>query len=365
MAGDADAPVRIGVIGTSDWTERMYLSTLAGHPHAAIAAICGRNEQRAATLTQKYAIPASYGDYRAMLAEAKPDAVVVASPDDLHFPMTMAALEAGAHVLCEKPLASNAGQAEQMYRAAETAGVTTMVPFTYRWFPPFRELSRLLAEGYIGRCFDCRFQFFSGYAREGVYLWRLDATRAGGVLGDLCSHLIDLARWYVGDIGRVSAHLATMLERPPAAASAVATPANDSATLLLEFLNGAHGTVQASAVASVGRRSRLDLRVALWGDEGSIELEYSHGGSRLRGARRGDDSMSDLEIPAALWSGGSPESPFGVLREQPLGPRAWVDAIITGQPIQPGFLEGWRAQQVVDAAQLAHAEGRWVSVPAG
>ncbi|HRW09960.1 MAG TPA: Gfo/Idh/MocA family oxidoreductase, partial [Caldilineaceae bacterium] len=98
--------VRVGVIGTSWYADMMHLPTLQSHSQAEIAAICGRNREPAEVLAKKYAIPAIYSDYREMIEQGNLDAVVVATPDDLHYPMVMAALDAGLHVICEKPLAS-------------------------------------------------------------------------------------------------------------------------------------------------------------------------------------------------------------------------------------------------------------------
>lgn len=113
--------VRVGVIGTSWYADLMHLPTLQSHPQAEIAAICGRNSEPAAALANKYAIPTIYSDYREMIEQGNLDAVVVATPDDLHYPMVMAALDAGLHVICEKPLASSVAQAEAMVAKAEAA----------------------------------------------------------------------------------------------------------------------------------------------------------------------------------------------------------------------------------------------------
>src|SRR5690242_8599504 len=106
--------VRIGIVGTSWWADLLHLPSLTSHPQATIAAICGRNRERTEEMAKKYAIPLVFTDYRDMLARANLHALVISTPDDLHFPMTMDALDAGLHVLCEKPLAMNAGQARAM-----------------------------------------------------------------------------------------------------------------------------------------------------------------------------------------------------------------------------------------------------------
>ncbi len=136
--------VRVGVIGTSWYADFMHLAALKSHPNAHIAAICGRNRERAEELARKHDIPRAFTDYRAMIDQAGLDAVVVCTPDDLHYPMTMAALDAGLHVLCEKPLALTLTQARAMLAKAESAGVRHMTYFTHRW-EPHNRLTMLLA----------------------------------------------------------------------------------------------------------------------------------------------------------------------------------------------------------------------------
>ena len=131
----------------------MHLPNLESHPLAELAAICGRHHIRTEEMAHKYDIPLVFTDYREMIEKGDLDAVVVATPDDLHYQMTMAALDARLHVLCEKPLALNSGRARQMYEKAEAVGVKHMVFFTYRWWPFYRYFKQLVEEGYIGHCY--------------------------------------------------------------------------------------------------------------------------------------------------------------------------------------------------------------------
>ena len=361
-AAATDDQVRIGIVGTSPWTEWMHLSSLLSHPGAAVVAICGRNRERAQALANKYEIPQVFTDYREMLGRAGLEALVVASPDDLHYPITMEALDARLHVLCEKPLASTAAQARAMYQKAESMGVRHLTLFTYRWLPGQRYLRQLIDEGYIGRCFDCQIHWFTDYGRSGQYGWRFDGARANGVLGDLGSHLIDLARWYVGDIAKVSAHLATMFDRRDAE-GAVVKPTNDSAVLAVEFVNGAQGAIQISGVVHVGGR-RHHQRIVLHGESGTLELDFSPAGTELRGARRHEDHFHPLTIPDDLWGGAAADNPLDVMVKQSVGPRLFIDAILENRPVAPSFYEGWKAQEVVDAALTAHQSGCWIALPA-
>jgi predicted dehydrogenase len=230
------------VVGTSWFADGFRLPNLASHPRAEITAICGRTCERAEALATKYTIPHVFTDYHAMIASGTLDALVVVTPDALHYPITMAALDAGLHVLCEKALAINASQAREMYEKAEAAGRTHMVMFTWHWVPHFRYLQQLIEQGFVGRPYHVHVRVEGDYGRDATYNWRFDRQHGNGILGDLGSHAIDDARRYVGDIARVSGHLATFVERSGPDAQAL-DAANDSALLAVEFANGAHGSI--------------------------------------------------------------------------------------------------------------------------
>jgi predicted dehydrogenase len=235
--------VRIGVVGTSWWAELMYLPVLKRHPRAELVAVCGRNRERVDQIAQKYSLSHAFTDYQEMIEQAGLHALVVSTPDDLHYPITMAALDAGLHVLCEKPLALDMAQARAMYEKAEAAGVTHMVLFTYRWLPPYRYVRQLVDEGYLGRPFNCSMRYVCGFGRDPQDRWRLDPQRARGVLGDIGSHMIDLARWYLGDVAGVGAHLTAFVGRIDSQGRRIDST-NDSAALTLLFQNGAQATIQ-------------------------------------------------------------------------------------------------------------------------
>lgn len=356
-------PVRVGVIGTSAFAEMVHLSNLKSHPQAEIAAICGRNPDRAREMAKKYEIPLVFTDYREMIEKGDLHAIEVIAPDDLHYPMTMDALDAGLHVLCEKPLALNAEQAKAMYDKAEVAGVVHMTFFTYRWLPFHRYLKQLVQDGHIGRCIHCYMRYVGGYGRGPQYRWRWDRQRANGAVGDLGSHMIDFARWYVGDIGAVSAQLDGFVARPGLDGKPV-DPSNDAAMLLLRFQNGAQGLIHLSAVAHVGDRV-LDQHITLYGESGTFELDFTFAGTRLACVREGEKQFGTLDIPIELWANGDPSDlrqAFEVFRHQSAGDRLFVDAILEDRPVTPSFYEGFKVQQVIDAAIASDQSGTWVSL---
>src|SRR3712207_2363663 len=202
-------PVRLGIIGAGAWAQLMYLNTLAGRSDVEVAAIAGRDEGRLAEVADRYGVAARYTDYHQLLDHPGLDGVVVVTPDDSHMSITLAVIERGLPVLCEKPLANSATDARRMFEAAERRGVPNMVLFTWRWQPHFQYLKTLLDQGAFGTVYRAQFSFHNDFALQPSYQWRLDPHRANGVTADLGSHMIDLARWFFGDVATVSAILGT------------------------------------------------------------------------------------------------------------------------------------------------------------
>lgn len=352
--------VRVGVIGTSAfWTEWYYLPALKTHPRARLAAICGRNQNRAAELASQFGIPQVFIDYRAMVEQGNLDAVIVAAPDDLHYEMTMCALDAGLHVLCEKPLALNAADARAMYEKAEQVGVKHMALFTYRWMPQFQYVRELVEEGYLGRSLEAHFTFRYVLAHDSQYQWRFDKSRANGALADLGAHLIDMARWYLGDVESVSAQLASRAIREGVDGQHP-DPANDSAVMALKFANTALATMEMSAVTRP-TKGQTQLQVGLYGESGSLDADIQYE-NEVRGARFGDGEARPLTVPDRCWGNADHSDPFDVLFKNSTGARQFVDAIVEDRPVSPNFYDGWKAQQVIDAAMESDRTGCWVTV---
>lgn len=344
----------------------MHLPALKSHSQAELVAICGRNRDRAEEMAQKYNIAQIFTDYQEMIDYGDLEALVVATPDDLHYPITMAALRAGLHVLCEKPLAQTLEQAQEMYDEAEKAGVKHMVYFTWRWLPPFQYLHRLINEGYLGQCYYSEFRYVGGYGRTGQYGWRWDRQRGLGILGDLGVHMIDMANWLISDINQVNAHLSTFIERPGLDGQPL-DPANDSALLTLKFNNGGQGVIHVSAVAHLGQRNQ-EFQIVMYGEAGTLELAFTFGeGYFVRGARSDEDQIKALVIPDDILNGINPDNPFiqqyqQIFAEQPVGSRLFIGGIVNNRTLSPSFYDGLKAQKVIEKAIEADKRECWVSV---
>jgi len=360
-----DRTVSVGVVGTSWWSDWWHVPYLRSHPRAKVRAVCGRNRARAEEVAAKHSIPRFFTDFREMIRSSEVEAIVVAVPDDLHYAVTMAALDAGLHVICEKPLAVTVRDARAMCEKAESAGVTHMTYFTYRWMPWYRYVRELIQAGAIGRCYHCSIRYLGSYGRGKTYAWRFDRARCCGVLGDLGSHMIDLSRWFVGDISGVSADLRTFVERDPPEGGRL-EPANDAAVLVLRFAGGGHGTIQVSAVAQTAERNQ-EQHVVLHGEKGTIEVDVTMtAGAEVRVAGQ-EGQFAVAPVPDRFWGTTDRSRPLmqqiaHLFSTEPIGDRLFIDAVLEGRQVEPSLHDGLEAQLVIDAAIRSHAEGRWVGV---
>lgn len=353
--------IKVGVVGTSWWADWMHLPSLASHPRAELAAICGRTPAPAAALAEKYGIPQVYADHRALIEEAELDALVIATPDDTHYEIAMAALDRGLHLLCEKPLANSLAEAEAMAAAADKAGVRHMTLFSWRWAPVWARLKRELAAGAIGRPLEARFAFLGNDAYSPDYRWRRDGGRCNGALADFGAHMIDFTRWYLGEIETVGATLRTHIDR----GGLEPQPVNDSATLDLVTKDGAQALLSLNMAARTGDQAyRIDVEV--FGDEGSFEgrlvLFGSEGGARLR--RYGADPAPGELIHEESFRAAFEERPdfFQPYITASAGPRAFIDAIVEDRPAEPDLHDGVAAQRVIDAAFRAQESQSRISL---
>ena len=227
--------------------------------------------------------------WQALVARDDIDLIDVCTPGDTHAEIAIAALEAGKHVLCEKPLANTVEEAEAMARAAEKAaahGVRSMVGFTYRRVPAIALARQLVAEGRLGTLHHVRAQYLQDWIvdPQAPLSWRLDKSKAGsGALGDIGAHIIDLAQFITGDsIGRVSGRLRTFVDERPlpsehaglsgtAGAGTGTVTVDDAATFLAEFRGGALGVFEATRFAN-GRKNAI--RIEINGSAGSLAFDF-------------------------------------------------------------------------------------------
>ncbi len=370
--------VRIGVAGTSWWADSMYLPALTRHPAADVRAVVGGRPEVTREFARRWDIPATYDSFRAMLDREELDAVVILAPNVHHHPYTMAALERGLNVLCEKPLGMSSAQAKEMTEAAERLGVVNMCPFTYSFMPYARYTKELVDEGYIGRPYHLNMRYFADYGRDGSYIWRFDLGEAGaGISGDLGSHWSYLATWLFGDVTAVTAVFGRIVPRAPRPDGRPFEAAEDSAMILLEFANGATGDLHLSSVAyepsAFGQLHQWELHgsagtlhvVCDWNETEEVRgAHVNPGDEAVRGGTR--RPLDVLPIPDRLYEGLRRDTVHNTykdtFRERDNMARGFVTAVATGGTAVPSFRDAWRVQRIVDAAGRSAREGRRVTI---
>lgn len=314
--------------------------------------------QRVHDFAEIHRIPRTFTSLAEALAWGEFDTATNVTPDRVHYATTLALLEAGKHVMCEKPLAENYPHAEEMARAAERSGLVNMVNLTYRNVAALQVAREMALGGSLGciRHVEASYlqswlvsKAWGDWASDDKWLWRL-STRHGsnGVLGDVGIHILDFASYGIdSDVLRLSARLKTFDKVPGNRIGEYELDANDSMTMSVEFGNGATGVIHASRWAT-GHIN--DLRLRIHGDRGAVEVIHTIGGTSLRVCQGQDVD------PGAWTDVVAPPVPTNYQR--------FAAAVAARTPVEPGFRHAARLQRVIDLAVQSDAERREVSVPA-
>lgn len=257
-------PLRIGLIGygfmgrTHSNAYRRVGNFFDINLQPELKAVCGRDKEKLAAFATRWGYESTETDWRALIDRNDIDLIDVATPNNTHAEIAIAAAQAGKIVLCEKPLGTTLAQAVQMVEAVEQAGVPNMVWYNYRRVPAVMLAKELIEEGRLGRIFHYRAKFLQDWTisqdvpQGGQALWRLDADAAGsGVTGDLLAHCIDTALWLNGKIEKVSATTETFIkERQHTGTGRMEQVRIDDASMFLaRFENGSLGTFEATRYA--------------------------------------------------------------------------------------------------------------------
>ena len=287
--------------------------------------------------------------------------------------MALAAIAAGKHVYCEKPLAPTAAEALEMTRAAEKAGVVTQVGFNYLKNPMLGLAKRLIAAGEIGQVRTFRGVHAEDYMADAgsPWTWRLDPAGGGGALADIGSHILATARYLVGPVASFIADVATpTAARPIANGVAEVRPVavDDVARLILRFENGATGSLEANWIAT-GRKMQHDFEI--YGSKGAIVFSqerfnelgiyFTDERSGLRGFRT-IFAGPEHEPYGAFCVAGGHQIGFNDLKA--IEVRDFLTAVSGGPRTGPDFAEGHAIQKLVDLAYRSASERRWLDVPA-
>jgi predicted dehydrogenase len=234
-----------------------------------LLAIAGRNQKAVADAARRYGFGAAVSDWRALVADERVRLFDNTGPNNLHAEPTIAAAESGKHVVCEKPLGRSAAESFEMWQRAAAAGVKHMCAFNYRFVPAVRLARELIDAGELGEIYHFRGRYLQEWIIDPQFerVWRLDKDVAGsGALGDLGAHVIDLARFLVGEIRTVSGLTRTFIPERPGGHVDV----DDAFEAVVDFENGAVGTIEASRFCQ-GRKNALTFEIN--GSKGSIMFE--------------------------------------------------------------------------------------------
>ena len=342
-----------------------------------MAAICGRDAAAVAAAADRLGWPATETDWKRLIERDDVDLVDVCTPGSSHAEISIAALEAGKHVLCEKPLANTVEEARAMAAAAAraaTGGVRAMTGFNFRRVPAVALARELVAAGRLGAIRHVRGAYLGSHLLdpEIPLLWRLQAEHAGtGALGDLGAHAVDLAQYLAGDqIAGVSALTETFVrERPLADGSGARGPVtvDDAALFIARFAGGALGSFEATRFATGHTEG---LRVELNGELGSIiwdlgafnelRLFDATEDPATQGFRRVQVTRADHPYAGAWWPDGHT---IGYEHTFTHEVRDLVHAIADGHDPVPSFADGLQVQEVLDAVQRSATSGAgWTRV---
>jgi len=373
----AERKIGVGIIGTGRIAEMVHAPSFSLWPAACeIRAVASRVEERARAFADRWGIPRAYGDWQALLRDPGVEAVSICLPSGLTAGVARAAVAAGKHILCEKPLALSGAEAQEVARAAAGAARIHMVAFTFRFVPALRYLKRLVEQGHFGEIRHCRFSAFTDLMLDPArpIAWRNRREQAGpGIIADMGSHCIDFARCLIGEIAAVSGvGRLYVRERPSGAGTGVApVDAEDASAFLAEFAGGAIGSFDLNrAVAGRGGSGRANYQgIEIHGTGGAAvyelirpyELQLS-----LGPALTATQQWTRAEVPPDLRKvPGSPRIPqaedplLGYKLDQGI---TFLRAIRGETRDYPTFADGAAAQRVVDAVERAVRERRWVEL---
>jgi predicted dehydrogenase len=359
-------------------------------PGIQVAAVAGSSEERARAAAGRLGVPLASGDYRTLLDDGSIDAVHNCTPNDLHHEVTAAALEAGKHVLAEKPLAMDSAQTADLVVRAERAGTVTGVCFNYRHYPLVAEARAMLTDGRAGRPHLIRGAYLQDWLLEPTdWNWRLVSERSGAsrAVGDIGSHWMDLLQHITGRrITQLYARLGRLHEtrlqpagpaqtfdrRGAADAEPVAVDTEDFATVLFELDDGCPGVFTVSQVTP-GRRNGLAFEI----DAGAVSIAWDQERpNALRIGRRDGPNEVLVRDPALLspaaaalahYPGGHEEGWPDGLKNLFLDFYAGVDAHGRGAGHESSvatFADAHRITCAVEAILASHREDRWVHVAA-
>lgn len=355
--------MKVGIVGAS-FARAAYLPALRHVPGAEVVAVASGRIESARSAAEEFGVPSAYAGWREMLDSHALDLVLIATPTDLHAPITLAALDKGAHVLCEKPTAMDAAEAEAMLDKAEALGRLHMVDHELRFNPNRAKVAAMIANGDLG---DIRHvnianigaSWANPASRPKGDWWSL-AQHGGGRLGANGSHQVDMLRWWLGPATSVVGQALTVVPDriDKATGEAWTATADDLTYFTAEMASGALAQVFMSGVAAnnIGNLTQVfGSRGTILLDNDNEKLMFAKAGSSFEDISADDPNTALPGLNKGIWN----VSVVGALREL-------AAAIAEGRKLQQGatFFDGLANQRVLDAVKQSTASRAWVDLPA-
>jgi hypothetical protein len=357
-----DRPLRVAVAGLG-FGEKVHLCALADCPTTEPVALWHPRPERLEQATRSSGLP-GFCTFDALLSDPAVEAVVIATPPGPRFALARAALEAGKHLLLEKPVALCSDQVEELQRQALRRGLTVAVDFEYRAVPLFPQLHHLLEQGVLGDPWLVKLDWLMSSRADASrpWNWYSQACEGGGVIGSLGSHAFDTLHWLVGPASQISASTSISIpERPLPAGDGrlAAVDAEDIALAQLRLETGYARSVPAQvSLAAVTRRGR-GYWIELYGREATVVLgsdnqaDYVHG-FQIALSRQGDPLQPVALDPALAYGRTWADGRIAPVRRL-LG--WWAACVRQDRPMVPGLAEAVLSQRCCDAALRSAATG--------
>jgi predicted dehydrogenase len=363
-----DSPIRIAIVGVGAVSDYHHVPAIRLDPRAELVAACDSDAELLHERGKQWKVGSLSTDYREICESDLVQAVVIATPNFTHREIALAAAQHGKHVLCEKPLGLNAGEARDMYRAARDAGVVHMTAFTYRFAPSMRYMRDLAKNGQLGELRHFRSQRFLDLP-EISWGWRQYQSQAGaGDLFDMTIHRIDFAMDLLGPLERICGSVAQFVHRDRTAVGELCPPSevDDWSALIGHFSSGAVGVWEGTTLAKGYGLNGFGHEWAEINGSKQSAVYRLHEPNKLWLGRTGSD-LAPVDVPPKyLVAPGSPRNPEDglpatVFRYDLMW--EFVSAIVQRRDAVPSFYEGLRAQVVADAVLESHQRRVWMEIP--
>lgn len=357
--------IGVAVIGTG-FGQQIHLPGFAHHHRTEVVAIHNRDLAKAKTIASTHHIPYASNQLDEILALDEVHGVSISTPPFLHYEMGKKALEAGKHILLEKPMNLNASETKALYHLAQEKNLIVTPDFEFRFIPAWQLLAEYLAQDYVGkiRLIKIDWMVASRANPDRAWNWYSRKDMGGGVLGAVGSHAFDYIYWLFGSVKRLCGYLSCAIPQRPDPNDAhrlKPVDADDSCLVMLELADGTPCQMTLSSVTYNGRGHWLEI----YGEKGTLILgssnlkDYVHG-FRLMGAQK-DETLQEIEIPKRL---DFPQVfPDGRLAPFIRVVNRWVESIDSHQSLTPSLREGVYSQLLMDLTDQSHERRCWVDVP--